>query len=391
MAPRFASSAAGASYTVGTLASLCRRQFDAIAEGLQLPQHRTQHVHRFLDDLFPVLGTDARSIAATPRWSAIGDDASPFEWSIVLGSATDVRLLVEAQSDPASPHTYWQSATALTQWCAEQLSSEIGRLQRLVDLYEPTDSQAYFACWHGFEFPDIRADPLRPPRVKIYLNPAAQGRNGARDVINQTLTRLGFVAARDALADVFASFVPVHCSIDLRDGPNARVKLYLRVFDRTQMEFLYRSGASAAPGDIERLCRSLGLPARWRRPGYCVLHYVDAKDAIPTRTVVNLPVRDLLGDDESTADVLSAWLADEGLDPRPYRAVLTSLRRLDAPASASRSTGRHSYVSFQRDAGKSRVTLYFGAKAFAARHGWVSMDPLRTWPTPIAAGSTRDT
>jgi hypothetical protein len=41
-------------------------------------------------------------------------------------------------------------------------------------------------------------------------------------------------------------------------------------------------------------------------------------------------------------------------------------------------------VSFQRESDdEPRVTVYFGLRAYALRHGWLALDPDTTWPTPV--------
>ena len=365
-----------------TLGALCRRQLAAISAGLALPDHRRTELERFVEELAPMLGLDGTRLDRRPRWSAIGDDASPFEWSFVPGRAPDVRLLVEAQADPASPSTYWEAAQRLTRWCVDQLGAHTARLERIEDLYVPTDTLAYQACWHGFEFRGVPGGgaSAAPPRVKVYLNPAAQGRAQAPAVVGETLARLGFHAVRDTLAPVLERYPIVHCSLDLAAGADARVKLYARVRSREEMAALYRLGRSAEPGDVGWLCELLDVAEPWSRPGFCVLHLVDPDDDHPARTAVNLSA-DLLGDDEHAEQRITALHLDRGVDPSPYRAVLAHLAASD-PAGGVLRQGRHSYLSYQRQHGAARLTIYLGARAYLARHGRLSVNPARSWPSP---------
>jgi hypothetical protein len=357
----------------------------AVTGGLALPDERRHAIHDLVDELAAFVGLDATPLDRPPRWSAVGDDASPFEWSFVPGRVADVRLLVEAQADPPSPTTYWEAARRLTQWCVGRVGASTRRLDRVVDLFAPTDPQAYQACWHGFDFVGGRR-PDAPPRVKLYLNPAARGRAAAPEVVRETLSRFGFDAARDTLASALDVHPVIHCSVDLEDGPAARVKLYLRVWSRPEMEALYALGRSARPGDVGWLCAALGTPDAWPRTGYCVVHLVDPDDPRPARTVVNLPVADLLGDDDRVEGRLAALLADRGIDPTPYRGVLERLRAADSvshPEEGLMAAGRHSYLSYQRQDGQSRLTVYLGARAYLGRYGRVSVDPSRWWPSPV--------
>ena len=366
-----------------TVGALCRRQFEAIAEGLRLPSAGREGIRAFLDRLLPRLGIDDRRIEDPPRWSAIGDDASPFEWSIVPGASPELRLLVEAQADPAHPRSYWAAASALTEWCVDRLHADTSRLERVLDLYEPRDPRAYFACWHGFEFTDIASAASSTPRVKIYLNAWARGRDHARAVVDRTFERLGYESARAVLTGAAAAFHPVHVSLDLRGDRSARLKLYLRVFDVAQLKDLYRFAGGGDPDDIADLSRALELPARWPRPGFCVLHFAGPQELRPARAVANLPIRDVVGDDRRVTQLLTRWLARLDIDAAGYLATLAHLDRADdRDRRRLVMSGRHSYLSFQRDGGRPRVTIYFGARVFADRLGWIAMDPAQVWPTP---------
>ncbi len=363
-----------------TLGTRCRRQLAAITAGLALPDHRRYQLEQFVDELVPVLGFDDTPLTARPRWSAIGDDASPFEWSFVPGRAPDVRLLVEAQADPASPPAYWEAAQRLTRWCVDRRGARTARLSAVEDLYAPTDPLAYHAAWHGFEFSEGS-----PPRVKIYLNPAAQGSGHAPAVVAETLDRLGCRAALSTLAPVLARHPSIHCSLDLAAGDDARVKLYARVRSREELDATYRLGRSAEPGDVGWLCELLDLPAQWDRPGLCVLHLVDPDDDRPMRSVVNLPA-ELLGDDEATEARLTTFLVDRGIDPSGYRAVMANLV-VDETVGGEKPHGLHSYLSYQRQRGASRLTIYLAARAYLARFGRLGVDPERWWPSPLTKGT----
>jgi len=73
----------------------------------------------------------ARSLTSAPRWSAISDDCTPFEFSVVLQEGPPaIRVLLEAQDDPAGPATYWQAGRRLTAW--RRLTLENGQQNRPV-------------------------------------------------------------------------------------------------------------------------------------------------------------------------------------------------------------------------------------------------------------------
>ena len=162
-----------------------------------------------------------RDVREPPLWSCLGDDCSPFEVSLATSPAGhEVRFLVEAQSDPASPAGYWDAGCRLTRWLAGELGLDLGWFDAVADLFAPATDDAYWAMWHGVDLGD-------EPRVKLYLNPRL-GRRPPATVVGDVLVRLGFGSSRPLVeAAIAGGGTPSHVSFDLHaDRP--RLKVYLR-------------------------------------------------------------------------------------------------------------------------------------------------------------------
>ena len=154
-------------------------------------------------------------------WSCLGDDCSPFEISLTTGRAGhQVRFLVEAQSDPASPEGYWNAGYELTRWLAGELRLDLGRFDAVADLFGPATPEAFWALWHGVDLGD-------EPVVKVYLNPRlGRVRRTRSYVMCSTLSRFR-IRVGDGGGGGRRGATPSHVSLDI-GGEQARVKVYLR-------------------------------------------------------------------------------------------------------------------------------------------------------------------
>ena len=326
-------------------------------------------------------GTSLRiaAIETRPRgrcWSCLGDDCSPFEISLTTGRAGhQVRFLVEAQSDPASPEGYWNAGYELTRWLAGELRLDLGRFDAVADLFGPATPEAFWALWHGVDLGD-------EPVMKVYLNP----RLGARApdaVVRDVLTRLGFESAWATVEEAAAGgATPSHVSLDI-GGEQARVKVYLRhagVAVRSVVDVPRQVSASAA-GDFAVVCAVLcGDDSRpGARPPFTTLYFTDPRTGTPDQVALHLPVQSYVPDDVIASSRIRSLLQSFALDTGGYERAFAALS-----AESLLTRGLNSYVGYRRDASGPRVTTYFGARLYAERHGWPARAPDRVWPTPLA-------
>jgi hypothetical protein len=365
---------------------LVEEQFEVLADALDLEATQADTCRDLLR------GLRDRSLELSrwqrPRWSGLSDDCSPYEWSFVVRNGQpDVRLLIEAQADPPSAASYWSAAMSLTEWLRDAMGAETSRLDTIRDLFAPSDPDVYFACWHGLEFP-----AHGPPRAKIYLNPAAQGIDRSGEVCAEACERLGFGPAWDLTYPCLDRAPLSHLSLDLTASSSARLKIYLRVRDAETAEALYVLGARSQVGDATTMIKTLTGDGQLRWPAYVVFHFTEPAQDRPVRSVLNIHVPSACGDDMVASERIRALLRQCDLDPGPYACAIEALATVQyvgdspfRPPGRGRLAGQrglHSYVSFQRAADGPRLTVYLGLRAFAARFGWLAVEPVRTWPSP---------
>jgi hypothetical protein len=316
-----------------------------------------------------------RAAAEPPRWSCLGDDCSPFEISLTTSRAGhQVRLLVEAQSDPASPEGYWDAGTELTHWLAAELGLDRRRFDAVADLFGPATADAFWAIWHGIDLGD-------PPVVKVYLNPRLGGRSPDA-VVRDVLTRLGFRSGWAAVAAATAAgATPSHVSLDL-GGDGSRVKVYLRHSAEAVRSLVDvpRQLSSTAAGDFAAVCAVMcgDDSLLGTRPPFTTLYFTDPAAGTPERVALHLPVQSYVPDDVVASSRIRSLLQAFALDTDGYDLAVEALA-----AESLLTRGLNSYLGFQRDESGPRVTTYFGARLYAERHGWPARAPSHVWPTPL--------
>ncbi len=178
-----------------------------------------------------------------PLWlSGIADDHTPFEFSVAIDSDTpELRILCECQRESFNLLSNWRAGMKFNYWLMDNYGASLTRLNQVSDLFFPEDESAHFAMWHGVCFlPDKKSE------FKIYLNPQAQGKEQASDLIKEAFKRLGLKESWSSVEAVLqeqdASKNELkYFSLDLSDKPEARVKIYWCHHDITtdELEKMY--------------------------------------------------------------------------------------------------------------------------------------------------------
>jgi hypothetical protein len=364
--------------STGRTAFACgSRKLAALCEAASLQDQSPQVVGLF-DALAPLCHD--RDVRLPPRWSGITDDCTPFEFSVVLGEGRpNIRILIEAQDDPACPPTYWNAGLRVNEWLAHNVQVDFARFRQIADLFVPTDLNAAWAVWHGVDFGRDGA-----PLVKIYLCPYAQGIDRADAIIRETLARLGLAAAWPALAarkapqDSFS-----HLSLDLDPGPSARVKVYIRHHDATLDALDARCDgiAGIVPGDWSAFCRAMveGHDPLSLRPIFASYHLSRETPEQIGNAVLYLPMYPYVANDDIAHARLCAFLTGRGIGTETYSRCVAAVA--DRPLAQER--GLHTYVAFQRKSGRPSITAYFGSRLYASRYWSMTVNPKRCWPSPV--------
>jgi DMATS type aromatic prenyltransferase len=288
------------------------------------------------------------AIPARPTWrSDIGDDHSPFEFSVAFGEPPELRLLVEGQGESLR-----EAGLALHRTLGDE-GAHLERASRLTDLLLPDAHDPLFYLWHTVA--------LRTGRTKCYFNPSVLGADRSPELMRAALERLGLPEAwrgfTEAQAALGTRAVFLFC-LDLEDSPSARVKLYAAPDGGT--------AASLALGrpEIAEFCRAMtGSDGPYRfsetvtRVPLLYFSYT-RNEATPSDVTVQVPIRHYVRDDREACDRICAWFERRGLDAAPYR------RALDAVTGRPLDQGRGLNAWVTLRGGTELVTVYFAAELF---------------------------
>ncbi len=362
---------------------LARQQLAALSAALGFNVDRTNQVRERFDLLAGACGDQL--LDQPPRWSGMTDDCTPVEWSVAFRAGEpDLRVLLEAQDEPASVRAYWEAGQRLTE-LAVDLGADDALLRVMAPSFEPTTQDAFAAAYHGFEFQHNGTT-----RTKVYLNPATAGDRWT--VALDALHAVGLDGqARALVAAVGPLDLPL-VAVDLEPVDRARVKLYLRSPSLVAFEAVASRCDPPCAADYRPFVRSLYGEERLARPPFVALHLAAAGDVPPVRAVLSLPVFEMGDAAPPASDRIASLLASHGLDEAVYLRCVERLGevRPEGVPDVLGPYGLHSWVSFQREHdGTPRITVYFRLRAYAHRYGWLAADPVRTWPSPVPYPSRR--
>lgn len=298
--------------------------------------------------------------AAPPHASDITDDHTPYEFSLAIdGREPELRFLIEAQGGSPSLAASWEAARRLNAALARRFGVSLGRLEQVEDLFAPTDPAARFGLWHAVCFRRGAA-----PDFKVYLNPAARGRERAPALVKEALARVGLGEAFAALPLHRALDEIKYISLDLSARREARVKVYTahpRASVR-HIEEAVRMARDHAPGQAAEFCRAMG-GGEGPYAGMPVLTCLafTGGEALPATGTIHFPVRAYADDDRAARDRILAYLPGEGA--RIYRDALEvfASRRLED------GIGMQTYASLREQRGSRRVTVYLAPEVYSVR------------------------
>lgn len=272
-----------------------------------------------------VCGWGARATTSPLLPSGIRHGA-PWGLSMVLGAgAPELRMLVEAQAEPASAASYWRAVGHVNAWIAGQRGATIDRLASIAERFVPSE-RARFRGWHAVAF-----RPHHEPRYRIYL--CAENDESRIEAALTTLERYDGLAA-----------VPRRAGDEL-----TILSLDLHAAGRTK---LYRLRPSAMAEDVvdeslkadARTFATILLGAPEIPIGWLTCFSLRADQSPQCALHLSLERHVAAAD---TALRLTTLLRAFAIDPAPYHAALSALQP------------RHHFVSLQRSEGAPRVTIYF--------------------------------
>ena len=307
------------------------------------------------------------AIGEAPRWpSDIGDDHTPFEFSLALSEKQpELRILIEAQGVVPTLQSQREAGRALTERLIRDFGVAVERLRLVEDLFFPEEPEGIFAVWHGVSF-----SPDKEPEFKIYLNPQAQGEARAAAIMEEALDRLGFRRVWPVIAEIAARRGPEkdefkYFSLDLSGDKAARVKLYVQHHDATveDLEIALSAASNYVKGDVTEFCQAMtgsNGPFSERSVITCFSFVEEDKDC-PSVGNFHLPLRAYTYNDQLASDRIYRYLAKHIL---PSSIIYERFLPAFAKRSLKDGKGMHTYVSFRREQGYSRITLYLAPEAY---------------------------
>lgn len=315
----------------------------------------------FGEMLGPHAGRVSPNAAEWP--SDVGDDHTPYEFSIAVGgSSPELRILVESPAEENTITGRWRVARSVVATLAERHGADARRLDAIADLFAPTDPRALFALWHAVSF-----WPNKKPELKAYLNLQAHGPDDAGKLLEEALARLGLAAAYPSfMANAVRRGQRLdelkYIALDLADHERARVKVYARHhhIGTNELERVLGSIGGVKSGDVRAACATLlgGDGPFTSRPIATCWAFTGAPT--PTGATLYAPLPYYAHDDGEIALRLRRYLAEVGVPGDGYeRALAVAARR-----PLERGVGLHSYASFKRDRGAPKVTVYFAPELY---------------------------
>lgn len=304
--------------------------------------------------------------------SFISDDHTPVEFSLSFTpqGAPTLRVLVEPGCACDDMADSGRVGLAVVRQMADRWGFSTAQLDALEDLFFPAAAKGPLALWYALELP-----PGGVPRVKVYLNPSANGRKKAARTVREALRRLGH---RDAFGTLPDGAGYPFLALDLGDWATPRVKVYVKhsgmsaddaaTLSRTtpglaqdQVRTFFRLATGSLPAPGHKAGEELRL---LRRPALTTHSFTDRKTAAPSGFTLHIPVRDYVRDDQEALARATALLTHFGMDPSALHGALAAL----TPRELTDGAGLIAYLALAHQRKRQpRITAYLSSEAYAVR------------------------
>ncbi|MFD3327388.1 tryptophan dimethylallyltransferase family protein [Streptomyces sp. NPDC058701] len=333
-----------------------------------------------------------------PERSFLSDDHTPVEFSLSFTADAEptLRVLLEPGYGAGSLEQNGSTGLRVVRDLARRWGFDTTRLDELEDLFFPPDPEGPLALWCALELL-----PGGVPKVKVYLNPAASGRERAAATVREALRRLGH---RQAFASLPEGDRHLFFALDLGDWEEPRVKVYLAHHDLSAPEAAGLSRVpdpsraaggpdrttgsdpvaecAAAADSAAEVRRFFGMaaghdvddetpaagdgpdPRLGRRPVQSCHAFTETGTGRPSGFTLYVPVRDYAPHDGEVLDRAVAVLGRHGMDAAPLvrsLAAVTSRRLHDG-------VGLIAYLGLAHQKGRpARVTAYISSEAYRVK------------------------
>ncbi|NJP35567.1 tryptophan dimethylallyltransferase family protein [Micromonospora thermarum] len=315
-----------------------------------------------------VLGpTGSRPLSTPPAWhSDVADDHTPVEFSIAFNrqEPPSLRILAEPFASPPGTLANQYAAYTFLATQADRFGLSTARLDSVRHLFVSRRPHGAFTLWCSLVFRSGRS-----PEFKVYFNPEVDGVERAPDLVAEALRRLGMGAAYRSMlgavrpgelgrADRLTFF-----AVDLQDGPQARVKLYLS-HHRATVADVVRSAAVVGgvdAADVAEFCQTAtgGIGPFSGRPIVGSYTLLEGSDE-PVGYSVYVPIRSYVTDDQEARARVLTLLDRFGFRSADLdRAIAAVTRR-----PLRDGVGLIAHVSLRLGPPRPGVTVYLSSEAY---------------------------
>ncbi|MEV5014592.1 tryptophan dimethylallyltransferase family protein [Streptomyces sp. NPDC053780] len=347
--------------TLGALTGGQLRRLGAVA-GLAGADIET-YARVLTDSLGPVA---ARPLHLPPPYRTfLSDDHTPVEFSLSFrpDAAPVLRVLIEPGCGADSLARNGRVGLETVREMARRWRFGTGPLDEVTDLFLPSAPHGPLALWCALEL-----TPGGVPKVKVYLNPAANGEERSAATVREALRRLG-------LGRAYANLPPgsghPFLALDLGDWEEPRVKVYVRHDGLTSARAgrLSRMIPEPVPAEVEGFFHTVAGAGPGARglaglPGLSCHSFTGPADPRPSGFTLHIPVRDYAPHDGEALARASRLLRRHGMDASVLVRALAAVtdRRPEDGA------GLIAYLALALQRGRPpRVTAYLSSEAYAVR------------------------
>ena len=325
---------------------------------------------------------EAEVIERPPYLSLIGDDHSPFEYSVAFsGERCELRLLFEVQGDSPDSAANQRAALAFTDSIAPLYGASLDRFQTIRSLFMSDGEPGPFSLWHGIRF------DARVPDLKIYLNPQTFGPARALPLVSEALGRLGLSGAVPVIEEVVRARGGLdelsYFSLDLSAADSARVKVYFRhnAASAWDIEKIFSLSPTHRAGDvIDFSLAMVGSADMFRnKPVTSCFAFTQASQR-PSAATFHLPIAHYTPDDATSIARSAAFLTANGQAIGAEKLVRAARGLANRPLGSG--IGVQSYASFRREAAQLRFTAYLSPELYREAETIGSYSRLSLRPIP---------
>jgi hypothetical protein len=321
-----------------------------------------------LELLSGILGEHgSRPLSAPPVWpSGVADDHTPIEFSLAYNETEPpaLRILAEVLAPVPGVSENMAATFEFLQRHAGRFGLSTRRLDMVRDLFTSDDPQGDFGLWISLVF---RAG--RQPEFKVYFNPELDGVEHAAEIVAVALRRLGLESAYAGMlgrairpGELGRRDRLTFFALDLHDGPQARVKLYLS-HHGARPEDVARAAAAVDgvdPAEVADFCLTSGNAAQFDgRPLVGSYTFVEGA-ARPVGYSIYMPIRDYVDDDQQAHGRMLPLLGRYGFEPAFLNRAITAVT--DRPLD--NGVGLLAHVSLRLGPPRPGMTVYLSSEAY---------------------------